>query len=68
VAERARHKDFVSSSRQPQHSPVPQTAPNVIQRFWTGLTAAIEHGWSSPRSPADRTSHAHGNNRSATIS
>lgn len=68
VTERARHKDFVSSSRQPPHSPVPQTAPNVIQRFFTGLTAAIEHGWSPPRSPANRTSRAHGNNRSATIS
>jgi hypothetical protein len=68
VAERARHKDFESSSRQPPHSLVPQTAPNVIQRFWTGLTAAIEHGWSPPRAPANRTSRAHGNNRSATIS
>jgi hypothetical protein len=68
VAERARHNDFVSSPRQPQHSLAPQTAPNVIQRFLTGLTAAIEHGWPSPRSPANRTSRAHGNNPSATIS
>jgi hypothetical protein len=68
AAERARHNRFVSSSRQPQHSPAPQTAPNVIQRFLTGLTAAIEHDWPAPRLPANRTSRAHGNNPSATIS
>jgi hypothetical protein len=63
VVERARH-----ASRQPQHSPAPQTAPNAIQRFLTGLTVVIEHGWSSPRSPANRTSRAHGKNPPATIS
>lgn len=68
VAERARHNGFVSSSRQPQHSLAPQPAPNVIQRFWAGLTAAIEHRWPSPRSPANRTSRARGNNPSATTS
>ncbi len=67
VAERARGND-VSASRKRQHSLAPQTAPNVIQRFLTGLTAAIEHGWPSPRLPANRTSRAHGNNPSATIS
>ena len=68
VAERARHNKFVSSSRQPHHSLAPQTAPNVIQRFLTGLTAAVEHGWPSPRSAVNRTSRAHGNNPSATTS
>ena len=43
VAQRARHRDTVSSSRQAQHSEAPQTAPNVVDRFFTGLTAAIEH-------------------------
>jgi hypothetical protein len=66
VGERVQHN--VSSSRQPQHALAPQSAPNMIQRFFTGLTAVIEHGWSSPRSPANRTSRAHGNNPSATIS
>ena len=42
-AQRARHRDTVSSSRQAQHSEAPQTAPNVVDRFFTGLTAAIEH-------------------------
>ena len=45
VAQRARHKDAVSSSRQPQHSVAPQTAPNVAERFFSGLTAAIEYVW-----------------------
>ena len=48
VAERARRNGFVSSSRQPQHSLAPQPAPNVIQRFLAGLTAAIAHGRPSP--------------------
>ena len=68
VAKRARHNGFAISSRRPQHSPAPQTAPNVIQRFLTGLTAAIEHDWPAPRLPANRTSRAHGNNPSATVS
>ena len=68
VAKRTRHNGFAISSRRPQDSSAPQTAPNVIQRFLTGFTAAIEHGWSSPRSPANRTSRAHSNNPSATIS
>lgn len=67
MAERARHSK-VSASREQQHSLVPQTTPNVIQRFFTGLTAAIEHGRPSPRLPANRTSRAHGNNRPATVS
>ena len=45
VAQRARHKDAVSSSRQPQHSVAPQTAPNVVERFFSGVTAAFEHVW-----------------------
>ncbi len=62
VAERARHNDFVA--RRGNRSI--QTAPNVIQRFFTGFTAVIEHGWPSPRLPADRTSRANGNNLSAS--
>jgi hypothetical protein len=68
VAERARRNGFVISSRQPQRSLEPQNAPNVIQRFLTGFTAVIEHGWPLPKSPANRTSRVHGNKPSATIS
>jgi hypothetical protein len=66
MAERARNRS-VRASRVRQHALVPQTAPNVIQRFFTGLTAAIEHGWPSSRLPANRTSRVHGNNPSATV-
>ena len=45
VAQRARHKEAVSSSRQAQHSLAPQTAPNVVDRFFAGVTAAFEHVW-----------------------
>jgi hypothetical protein len=45
VAQRARHKEAISSSRQAQHSLAPQPAPNVVDRFFTGLTAAFEHVW-----------------------
>lgn len=58
-AQTARHKNFVSSSRAPQHSLAP-TDPNAFQRFWAGLTTAIEHVWPLATSPADRTSRAHG--------
>jgi hypothetical protein len=67
MAETARNSK-VSASRVRQHALAPQTAPNMIQSFFTGLTAAIEHGWPSPRLPANRTSRAHGNNPSATVS
>jgi hypothetical protein len=68
VAQRARHKDAVSSSRQTQHSVAPQTAPNVAERFISGLTAAIEYVWPPQRLPADRTSRASGNNPSGSLS
>ena len=45
VAQRARHKEAVSSSRQAQHSLAPQDAPNVVDRFFAGVTAAFEHVW-----------------------
>ena len=45
VAQRARDKDAVSSSRQTQHSVAPQTAPNVVEQFFSGVTAAFEHVW-----------------------
>ena len=67
VAQRARHRDTVSSSRQAQHSEAPQTAPNVVDRFFTGLTAAIEHVWPSQRLPTNRTSRAHATGPSANI-
>ena len=45
VAQRARHNQAISSSRQAQHSLVPQPTPNVVDRFFAGLTAAFEHVW-----------------------
>jgi hypothetical protein len=45
VAQRARHKEAISSSRQAQHSLAPQPAPNVVDRFFAGVTAAFEHVW-----------------------
>jgi len=45
VAQRARHKEAISPSRQAQHSLAPQSAPNVVDRFFAGLTAAFEHVW-----------------------
>jgi hypothetical protein len=45
VAQTARHKEAVSSSRQAQHSLAPQAAPNVVDRFFAGVTAAFEHVW-----------------------
>ena len=45
VAQRARRKEAISSSWQAQHSLAPQPAPNVVDRFFTGLTAAFEHVW-----------------------
>jgi hypothetical protein len=68
AAQRARYKDAASSSRQAQHSGTPQTAPNVVDRFFTGLTAAIEHVWPSQRSPANRTSRANSTDPLANIS
>jgi hypothetical protein len=41
----ARHKDNVSSLQRPQHSLVSRTDSNLFQKFWSGLTAAIEHVW-----------------------
>jgi hypothetical protein len=68
VAQRAPHRDTVSSSRQAQHSEEPQTVPNVVDRFLTGFTAAIEHVWPSQRLPANRTSRANGTDPLANIS
>jgi hypothetical protein len=44
VAQRARHKEAISPSRQ-AHSLAPQPAPNMVDRFFAGLTAAFEHVW-----------------------
>jgi hypothetical protein len=64
-AQTARHKNFVSSSRAPQHSLAPRTDPNPFQRLWAGLTTAIEHVWPLATSPANRTSRALGDSVSA---
>ena len=62
VAQKARHKDFVTSSPPPQPSLAPRTDPNAFQRLLAGVTAAIEHVWPLSTLPADRTSRAHGAN------
>jgi hypothetical protein len=66
VAQRARHKDAVTSRQ--THSVAPQTAPKVAERFFSGLTAAIEHVWPPQRLPANRTLRASGNNPSGSLS
>jgi hypothetical protein len=68
VVQRARQKDAVSSSRQTQHSVAPQTAPNVVERFFSGLTAAIEHVWPPQRLPANQTSRVSGNDPRGSLS
>jgi hypothetical protein len=68
VAQKARHKDFVTSSPPPQPLLAPRTDPNAFQRLLAGVTAAVEHVWPFSTLPADRTSRAHDNNSSATIS
>jgi hypothetical protein len=59
-AQRMRRKEPVSSSPQTQHSGAPQTPPNVVDRFFTGITAAIEHVWPFQRSSTNRISRTHG--------
>ena len=61
IAQRARHKNVLSSSRQPQHSLPARIEPNAFQRFLAGLTAALEHVWPT----ANPRSRAHGNSASA---
>jgi len=68
VVQRARQKDAVSSSRQTQHSVAPQTAPNVVERFFSGLTATIEHVWPPQRLPANQTSRVSGNDPPGSLS
>ena len=65
---KARQKDAVSSSRQTQHSVAPQTAPNVVERFFSRLTAAIEHVWPPQRLPANQTSRVSGNDPPGSLS
>jgi hypothetical protein len=65
LAQRAHHKDFVSSSPPLRHSLASRTDSNVLQRFWTGLTAAIENLWSPSTSATDRTSRLHRDSASA---
>ena len=59
LAQRPRREDLVSSLPQ-QHSLASRTDPNLLQRFFAGLTAAIEHVWSPSISPGSRTSRARG--------
>jgi hypothetical protein len=58
VAQRSRHEDLVGSSRPPQQSSASRTDSNLIQRVWTGLTAAIEQVW--PTLPANGAPSARG--------
>lgn len=65
IAQAARHKDVLSSSRQPQHSLPTRNEPNAFQRLLAGLTAAIGHVWPVATSGANPTSRPHGNSASA---
>jgi hypothetical protein len=65
IAQRARHKDVLSSPRQPQHSLPARTESNAFQKFLAGLTAAVDHVWPLAPSTANPTSHAHGKSASA---
>jgi hypothetical protein len=59
-AQRTRRKEPVNSSPPTQHSGAPQTQPNVVDRFFTGITGAIEHVWPFQSLSTNRTSRAHG--------
>jgi hypothetical protein len=59
LAQRPRREDL-SPPRPPQHSLASRTDSNLLQRFWAGLTTAIEHVWSPSTSPGSRTSRARG--------
>jgi hypothetical protein len=61
IAQRARHKDVVRSSRQPQRSLAARSGPNALQRFFAGLTGAVEHVWPLATSTANPPSRARGN-------
>jgi hypothetical protein len=65
MAQRARHRDALNSSRQLQHSLSARIEPNPFQRLLAGLTAVIEHVWPPSTSTAKATSRAHGNGASA---
>ena len=52
VVQKARHEKLESSSPPPQHPLPPRRDPDVFQRFWAGLTAAIDHVWPLPTPPA----------------
>lgn len=65
IAQRARHQEVLSSSRQLQHSLSDRTEPNAFQRLFTGLAAAVDHVWPLATSTANPTSHVHGKSASA---
>jgi hypothetical protein len=65
IAQGTRHKDVLSSARQPQHSLPARNEPNAFQRLLAGLTAAIGHVWPVATLSANPTSRPHGNSASA---
>jgi len=65
AAQRPRHEDFVRSSRPLQQSMASRTDTNVVQKVWTGLTAAIEYVWPFPTLPANGTSSTRGEKRAS---
>jgi hypothetical protein len=64
IDQRARHKEVLSSSRQPQHSLPARIEPSAFQRFLAGLTAAVDHVWPLATSTANPTSRAAGHSAS----
>ena len=65
AAQRPRHEDLVRSSRPLQQSMASRTDTNVVQKVWTGLTAAIEYVWPFPTLPANGTSSTRGEKRAS---
>lgn len=65
VAKRPRHDDLARSSRPSPQSLASRADTNLVQRVWTGLTAAIEHVWPFPTLPANGTSSTRGEKRTS---
>ena len=65
VAQRPRHDDLARSSRPSPQSLASRADTNLVQRVWTGLTAAIEHVWPFPTLPANGTSSTRGEKRTS---
>jgi len=67
VAQRPRHEDFVRSSRPLQRSLTSRIDTSLVQKVWTGLTAAIEYVWPFPTLPANGTSSTRGEKRASIL-